>query len=167
MAKVKFKTQLDYDSSKYISPSGTKLLAKYALKINEKTGYEELVKTGEYTNVYDRIQADYPSTDINLLMERFALGDTEAINIKNGFYADVTSMPKNYAELFQMYEDAKEYFAELPTDLKEMFNNSYTEFYTEMDSSQKSFNEKIEKYNKRFELSPEYDVDPVVEKGEE
>lgn len=167
MAKVKFKTFMDTDSSKYISPSGTKLLAKYALKIDEKTGYEELVKTGEYTNVYDRIQADYPSTDINILMERFALGDTEAINIKNGFYADVTSMPKNYAELFNMYEHAKVYFSELPTDLKEMFNNSYTEFYTEMDSDKKSFNEKIEKYNKRFELSPEYDINTNTEKGEE
>lgn len=167
MAKIKFKTIYDVDSSKYVSPSGTKLLAKYALKVNEKTGYEELVPTGEYTNVYDRIQADYPATDINILMERFALGDTEAINIKNGFYADVTSMPKNYAELFNMYEQAKVFFSELPTDLKEMFDNSYTEFYTEMDSDQKSFNEKIEKYNKRFELSPEYNVVPNVEKGEE
>ena len=170
MAKssFKFKTAYDIDSSKYISPSGSKLLAEYALKVDPKTGYEYLAPTGDFTNVYDRIQADYPSTDINLLMERFALGETEAINIKDGFYADVTAMPKTYAELFQRAEDAKQFFDELPTDLKEMFNNSYTEFWSEMDSSTKSFNEKIDKYNERFELSPEYDVSDVdIEKGEE
>lgn len=164
-----FRTQYDGDTDKYTSDSGSKLIAKYALKIDKKTGYEYLAPTGEFDNVYDRIQADYPSTDINILMERFALGETEAINIKPGFYADVTGMPKNYAELFQKYEDCKKFFDELPADLKEMFNNSYTEFWSEMDSEKKSFMEKIEKYNERFELSPEYDnpIVPNIEKGEE
>lgn len=163
-----FRTMFSSDTDKYISPSGSKLLPEYALKVDEKTGYEYVAPTGEYTNVYDRIQADYPSTDINLLMERFALGETEAIHVKEGFYADVTDMPKTYAELFQRAEDARRYFDELPADLKEMFNNSYTEFWSEMDSETKSFNEKIEKYNERFELSPEYDVDIKEEqKGDE
>ena len=91
-----FRTQYANDSKDYISPSGSKYLDKYALQVDKKTGYEFLAKTGEVTDVYARIQADYPSTDINILMERFALGETEAINIKDGFYADVTDMPKNY-----------------------------------------------------------------------
>lgn len=153
-----FRTAYDKDTDNFKSESGSKLIAKYALKVDEKTGYEYLAPTGEFENVYDRIQADYPSTDINILMERFALGETEAINIKQGFYADVTDMPKSYAELFQRYQDCRVFFDELPADLKEMFNNSFTEFWAEMDSSQKSFNKKIEEYNKRFELSPEYDV---------
>lgn len=163
-----FRTKYTSDTSKYVSEPGSKLLPEYALKVDEKTGYEYVAPTGEYINVYDRIQADYPSTDINILMERFALGDTEAINIKDGFYADVTSMPKTYAEMFQRVVDARLFFDELPTDLKEMFNNSYTEFWSEMDNDTKSFNSKIDEYNKRFELSPEFDhVDEVVEKGEE
>ena len=162
-----FRTKYDKDTSKYNAESGSKLIAKYAMKIDEKTGYEYLAPTGDFDNVYDRIQADYPSTDINLLMERFALGETEAINIKQGFYADVTKMPKSYAELFQTYEDCKKFFDELPSDLKEMFDNSYTEFWSEMDSSTKSWSEKIDKYNERFELSPEYNRDPIKdEKGE-
>lgn len=159
-----FRTKYDNDTDKYKSESGSKLIAKYAMKIDKKTGYEYLAPTGEYENVYDRIQADYPSTDINILMERFALGETEAINFKQGFYADVTDMPKTYAELFQRYEDSRKFFDELPADLKEMFNNSFTEFWSEMDSSEKSFMEKIDKYNERFELSPEFNDDV---KGEE
>lgn len=155
---ITFRTKYSSDTDKYISPEGTKLLAKYAICIDEKTGYEFLKPTGEFINVYDKIQADYPSTDINLLMERFALGETDVINVRDGFYADVSKMPKTYAELFQLNEDAIRYFDELPTDLKEMFNNSYTEFWSEMDSDVKGFNEKIEKYNSRFELSPEFDI---------
>lgn len=164
--KLVFRTQFDNDTGKYTSESGSKLIAKYAMKVDPETGYEYLAPTGEYENVYDRIQADYPSTDINLLMERFALGDTEAINIKQGFYGDVTGMPKTYAELFEKEKECHKLFDELPSDLKEMFNNSYTEFWSEMDNSVKSFNEKIEKYNKRFEFSPEFDV-KTDEKGEE
>ena len=169
MAKDKspiFRTAYDKDTGLYTSESGSKLIAKYALKVDVKTGYEYLAPTGEYENVYDRIQADYPSTDINILMEIFALGETEAINIKPGFYADVTGMPKTYAEMFQRYQDCKKFFDELPADLKEMFNNSFTEFWAEMDSAEKSFIEKIDEYNKRFELSPEYDV-PEEPKGDE
>lgn len=163
-----FRTKYDKDTGNFKSEVGSKLLAEYALKVDEKTGYEYVAPTGEYINVYDKIQADYPSTDINLLMERFALGETDVIHVKEGFYADVTDMPKTYAELFQRAQDAHRYFDELPTDLKEMFNNSYTEFWSEMDSDTKSFNKKIEEYNKRFELSPEYDVDEKVdvEKGD-
>lgn len=162
----KFRTKYDKDTDDFKSESGSKLIAKYAMKIDPKTGYEYLAPTGEYENVYDRIQADYPSTDINILMERFALGETEAINIKPGFYGDVTGMPKTYAEMFQRAEDAHRFFDDLPSDLKEMFNNSYTEFWSEMDSDVKSFNEKIEKYNERFNFNPEYDRPEINEEGE-
>jgi hypothetical protein len=172
MAKgLVFRTQFDKDTGNYKSEPGSKLLPKYAMRIDEKTGYEYLAPTGEYENVYDHIQADYPSTDINILMQRFALGDTSALDVKPGFFADVTKMPSSYAEMFEMYQDCHRYFDELPTDLKEMFNNSFTEFFAEMDSDSKSFNKKIDEYNSRFELSPEYDVpeksDPDVEKGAE
>lgn len=160
---VVFRTQFDKDTDKFKSESGSKTLSKYALKIDEKTGYEYLAPTGEVENVYDHIQADYPSTDINLLMHRFALGDTSAIDVREGFYADVSKMPSSYAELFQTYENCKLYFDELPTDLKEMFNNSYTEFFSEMDSDKKSFSKKIDEYNKRFDVSPEFNVDPIKE----
>ena len=86
-----FRTQYDKDTDKFTSEPGSKLLAEYALKVDEKTGYEYLAPTGEYTNVFDKIQADYPSTDINLLMERFALGETDVINVKEGFFAEHNS----------------------------------------------------------------------------
>ena len=46
-----FRTKYDNDTDKFISESGSKLIAKYAMKIDKKTGYEYLAPTGEYENV--------------------------------------------------------------------------------------------------------------------
>lgn len=155
---MKFPTQFDKDTSKYSSPTGSPYLDEYEYRVDKK-GVKELVKKDTKINVQDKIQADYPSTDINLLMKRFALGDTSAIDINKGFYGDFTDMPKTYAELFDRVEAAKAYFDELPADLKAMFDNSYTQFYSEMDS--KGFIDKIDKYNDRF---VNHDFDEVSEK---
>ena len=46
-----FRTQLSNDTDKFTSEPGSKLLAKYALKVDEKTGYEYLAPTGELLNI--------------------------------------------------------------------------------------------------------------------
>lgn len=134
-------------SSDYRSRTGDKYLDEYEYRIDEN-GVKKLVKTDKKINVYDRIQADYDSTDINKLMLRFSLGDTEAINVKQGQYIDVTDMPKTLAEVFDKAVKAEQLFVELPTDLKEMFNNSPSEFFAKFGT--KEFEDKIAKYNDRF-----------------
>lgn len=150
-------------SSKYISNSGSPTLDIYEYKV-DKSGIRELVKTDRKENVYDRIQADYDSTDINKLMLKFALGDTSAINQKDVFYGDVTEMPKTYAELFDRVEECKRVFDTLPADLKAMFNNSYEVFFSELNNDSKAAADKFDEYNKRF-INTDFDEkvsDPSV-----
>lgn len=149
-------------SDKYISRSGDGFLQEYEYKIDD-AGVKKLVKADSKINVYDRIQADYDSTDINKLMLRFSLGDTEAINIRSGEFLDVTELPKTLAEVFDRALQAEQYFKDLPTDLKEMFNNSPTEFFAAYGT--KEFDAKIDKFNDRFidhsfDLSVEESQDP-------
>lgn len=134
-------------SDDYRSKSGSMYLDEYEYRV-DKEGVKKLVKTDKKTNVYERIQADYDSTDINKLMLRFSLGDTSAINVREGKYIDVTEMPTTLAELFDKAVQAEQLFTELPVDLKEMFNNSPSEFFAAYGS--KEFDEKIAKYNDRF-----------------
>lgn len=148
-----------YSSTKeFISESGSPYLDQYEYEINKK-GVQELVKTDKKKNVYDAIQADYPSTDINRLMLKFSLGDTEAINVREGFFADVTKMPKNMAELFDKAQDCEEYFATLPPEFKQLFNNSYTEFFSQLNSDEKSVMNLVDEYNDRF-VNHQFDVEP-------
>lgn len=147
---------------KYISINGTPYLEQYEYQV-DKNGYRELVLTDKKENVHARIQADYDSTDINKLMARFALGDSTAIDQRSGFYADVTKLPTSYAELFNRVEECKQYFDRLPVDVKQLFDNSYEVFFASYGS--KEFDDKISKYNEKFE-NHKYDskvkeVEPV------
>lgn len=142
---MKFRTVLSSTDGFYSDP-GTPYLDQYEYNVDKK-GVMSLIKTDDKKDVYSAIQADYASTDINLLMKRFALGDASAINVKEGFYVDVTKMPTTLAELFDRNTDCQQFFASLPVEVKEMFNNSYSEFFTELNDDSKSFNSKIEAYN--------------------
>lgn len=148
-----FETKVNAACS-YCSEPGSPTLDVYQYEVG-KDGIKRLVKTDKKENVYERIQADYDSTDINKLMLRFSLGDSSAINQRDVWYGDVTEMPKTYAELFDRVEECKRTFEALPTDLKEMFSNSYEVFFTELNSDEKGVSDKFDAYNKRFEVSSE------------
>lgn len=142
-----FPTMYSKVTSDFVSPCGEPTLQEYEYSF-DKEGKKQLVMKNSKINVYDRIQADRESTDINILMQRFALGDSEALNINKGFFIDARELPKNYAEVFARGLEAEVYFEGLPVELKEMFDNSYSVFFTEMGSP--SFDEKVAKYNDRF-----------------
>lgn len=144
---MEFRSILSNDTGKYISESGQPYIEEYEYSF-DKEGHKMLVKTDRTIDVYSKIQADKDSCDINKLMERFALGDTEALNINKGFWIDATKLPTTLAEVFEKGLEAEQYFNGLPVELKEMFDNSHSVFFTEMGS--KSFDEKVAKYNDRF-----------------
>lgn len=159
MAKAVYRTILS-DTSDFKSVSGTPYLDQYEYDFDEKGEVKRttLHKNDKPINVHARIQADFESCDINAIMRRFALGDTSAINVREGVYADVTKMPKNFAEFFQRINDCETLFNELDSDVKQLFNNSYEEFWYEMTNDAKSFDSKIAEYNDRF-VNHDFDVD--------
>lgn len=147
MRKISYRSQLSDDSGKFLSCVGSPIVDEYGVKIHEKTGVVDFVKTGEQTNFQEMIEASYDSVEIHSLMKRFQLGDTEVFNRKSGFFGDVTEMPHNMAEMFQRVNDCKSHFEQLPTDIKEEFNNSYTEYFSLMNDNPRMFNEKISKFD--------------------
>ena len=165
MAKANYRTILS-ETKEFVSESGSPYLDQYTFDFDEKGEVKRttLHKTDKPVNVYERIQADYESCDINAIMRRFALGDSSALDVKQGIYADVTKMPKNFAELFDRINDCQKLFDDLDPEVKQLFNNSYEEFWYEYGSD--DFQKKIDEYNDSF-VDHTYDVDPVDEKGDE
>lgn len=161
MAKVNFRSVLS-STTDYISESGSPYLDQYEFDFDEKGEVKRssLHKTDKPINVYEKIQADFSSCDINAIMRRFALGDSSALDVTKGIYADVTKMPKTFAELFDRINDCERLFADLPADVKELFNNSYEEFWFEYGSE--DFKKKIDDYNDRF-IDHDFDDDVDVD----
>lgn len=136
-------------------------------------GTYELVEDGKIHS-YDDIQAWLPQTDMGQIIDRYIrTGDTALLNRRAAFYADVSDMPKNYAELHNCLQNADRIFMSLPLEVREGFGNSPAVFYAD----QSKANEVVGKYlKKKLEekdpasavVSPAQSVtpvEPVIEKG--
>lgn len=123
--KNKFRTVFD-EHQHYYTNAGSPVSPEYVLRVNE-SGVQELVQTG-VTDLYSEIQSHADSVDIHKIIERFQNGDSIDFNQRPAIYADITEMPKTFAELYQRMVDCENYFNTLPNEIKEAFNYNCGEF---------------------------------------
>ncbi len=95
-------------------------------------GVLDLVESGE-ESLYDYIQSWKDSVDINVILARYANGDVDVLSKMQGAYGDFTQFPKTYAEMLNRVIQGKEFFYSLPLDIREKYNNNFTEFISAMD----------------------------------
>ncbi len=120
-----FKTQ--YDARDRIqSNAGSPIKQLYSGSYNER-GQVELREDGT-ENIYDFIQSFAESTDIHAILRRFENGEVDVLEKVQGFYGDVTDMPKTYAEALQRIADSEKVFMSLPVDVRAKFGHSFSEF---------------------------------------
>ncbi len=120
-----FKTQ--YDARDRIeSNPGNPIKQLYAGSYNER-GQIVLREDGT-ENLYDFIQSFAESTNIHAIMRRFENGEVDVLEKVQGFYGDVTEMPKTYAEALQRIADSEKVFMSLPVDIRAKFGHSFSEF---------------------------------------
>lgn len=107
---------------------GDRLNPDYKLQI-EDDGTENLVIVG-YTDTYEVIQSHADSVDIKAIVERCTItGDTSELYKTEGFYADMTIMPKNRAEALQAIAEAENVWNKLPIEAKQKFDNDVSKFF--------------------------------------
>lgn len=120
------------DITKFVTPSGSKDKPVFSSKVKED-GEIELIATGK-EDWYGYIQSFKDSVDIHLILKAASLGDPSGLQRVQGFYADVTTVPKNNAEVLQMFIDAQNNFDALPLEIKRNFDNDFNKFFATMDS---------------------------------
>lgn len=154
-----FKTQ--YDARDRIkSNPGSPIKQLYAGSYNER-GQVVLHEDGK-ENLYDFIQSFAESTDIHAILRRFENGEVDVLEKVQGFYGDVTVMPKTYAEALQRIADSEKVFMSLPVDVRAKFGHSFSEFLAA--SNDADFFERLGvQVDKPMSPEPEPDiVKPVV-----
>lgn len=105
---------------------GKQMKVVYELKIDSK-GKRDIVKVGT-TDVQAAIDAEFPSVDFNMVLQRLENGDTDALMRAEAFYADVTDLPCNLADLMQMNEQGMKIFNEMPDEYRRLYSNDYMQF---------------------------------------
>lgn len=113
----------------YFSPSGSSLKPVYRSQYN-RDGELVLVASGE-EDLQAYIQSHAESVDINVILTRFANGDSAALSKVQGAFGDVTGMPKSYAEMLNSVIAAQDTFDRLPRDVRQSYDNSWTKWLSQ------------------------------------
>lgn len=109
------------------SPSGSKKIPVYALKI-DKNGHKYLSKTSEVKDIYARTQASLESTKIDNIIRRHAMGDESVLNKKMGQYLDLTLAPTSLLDAQQKIINAQKLFDGEPIEVKTEFKQNMNEW---------------------------------------
>lgn len=135
---MKFRTQFDRCS---FPPSecGSPVKITYSGSYDDR-GRVVLKESGKI-DLYGEIQSFAQSVDIHTLIKRFTNGDPTALSARQGLFADVTNMPKTYAEMLNKMISMENGFNALPVEVKAKFGNSFQQFLAE--SNALDFAEKL------------------------
>ena len=145
----KFNTQYD-ERSRVRSNHGNPIKQLYSGSYNER-GQVELKEDGT-EDLYAFIQSFAESTDIHAIMRRYQNGEVDVLEKVQGFYGDVTEMPRTYAEALQRIADSEKVFMSLPVDVRAKFGHSFSEFLA---ASQEA------DFLDRLGVKPEVQTEPV------
>lgn len=109
-------------------------------------------------NVQQQIDSWEPSTDIYNIINN--LGFDNLKPPADGFF-DATDMPKNYAEMLQLFINGERAFERLPVEVKQKFDNDFNKWFASAGSD-----EWFEKCGFNLDVKPVVDPTPVPIKEE-
>lgn len=128
---VTFKTKY-HDHSRVFQHPGNPVKELYSPRYDDH-GNLDLQVTGE-EDLYGYIQSHKESCDIHMILERFAAGEEDVLSRAQGFYADMSGMPKTYMEVLNSVIAGEHAFDSLPAEIKQQFGNSFAVWMSQMDS---------------------------------
>lgn len=126
MEKQKLRNSFS-ENIEYHSESGDGFEIKWEYVIDEKG--KRIRREAGKINVYEKIQASLPSTDIQSILIRVANGESNLINVPNLGFIDTSSLPLDENERIEMVSKAKDSFEKLDPSIKAAFGNSFGKFY--------------------------------------
>lgn len=107
-----------------------------------KVQHGEVKEDGTIRLVVDRLEdtnkiidSYRASTDIHNIIARIQAGNIELLNQKQGFFGDVSELPKTYAEMLDLIHKGEEFFNKLPAKVKEEYNNDFNQFFADFDNA--------------------------------
>lgn len=112
--------------------SGKRLTIKYRPQYDDR-GVLRLVATGTH-DLYAEIQSYADSTDLATIIARYFNGDPGALSRVQGTYMDLTGMPSNVHEVYNMMGKAEEDFHTLPAEIQAKFGNDPVRFLSTLGS---------------------------------
>ena len=99
------------DMSFKACPTGDGYVSEFALDENG-----DLVETGKHS-LYDEIQSHKDECTLETLLSRALNGDPNALNQRQGVFADITNAPTSLVEASRHLDDVNELKKQVPSDI--------------------------------------------------
>ena len=102
------------------SVSGSPVKSLFVPFVNK--GHLDIKVSGDF-DLQAQIEAESCLCDINYLIERFNLGDVDALNKRQAFFADITAYPGSYREAVDIIKDGRSFYDSLSDDEKKRYGD--------------------------------------------
>lgn len=129
--ETKFTTKFD-DHGRILSHPGVGVKDNFVGRYDDH-GRVVLEPSGQ-TDMYAFIQSHADSVDINILLQRYKNGEIDVLNKVQSYYADITDLPKTFADVLNTVKAGEDAFAALPVETRALFNHSMSEWLATMGS---------------------------------
>lgn len=153
------------ESKRFYSNPGSQWADNHAIRIDEN-GHKTLAKTGEKTNIYEKIVSHESECDIVELLRRCDAEGYQVLDRAAVQEGDVTVVPHSFMEAQILLQEQENKFNHLPLDVRKQFNFSFTEYIAEAGKDINSWATKMGIVSKTAADQAEPVAAPT-EKGEE
>lgn len=102
------------------SSTGSPVKSLFVPYVNN--GHLDIKVSGDF-DLQAQIEAESCLCDINYLIERFNLGDVDALNKRQAFFADITAYPGSYREAVDILKDGRSFYDSLSVDEKKRYGD--------------------------------------------
>lgn len=123
---------ISMNQPRFNTPVGSGVKTSYHAKIL-KDGNIELEAVG-VIDVQAMIESERTNSELRTLIAKYENGDINALNARQGFYADVTKFPGSLIDAMNVVNDAQFEFDKLPVDIKKQYSNDWRKWLAQFGS---------------------------------
>lgn len=152
-------------SRRFFSNPGSEWAENHAIRIDDN-GHKTLAKTGEKTNIYEKIKSHDLEVDIFEILRRCDAEGYQILDAAKVIEGDVTAVPKSMMEAQILLQEQENTFNQLPLDVRKQFNFSFTEYIAEAGKDLKSWGSKMGLYKTPVADQPKAEAPEPKEGGD-
>lgn len=150
-------------AKRFFSNPGSEWAENHAIRIDDN-GHKTLAKTGEKTNIYEKIKSHDLEVDIFEILRRCDAEGYQILDAAKVIEGDVTVVPKSMMEAQMILQEQENTFNQLPLDIRKQFNFSFTEYIAEAGKDIGSWGKKMGLYKEPVVEQPK-PINPELKEG--
>lgn len=113
---------VNYNPFSFVSEAGDRYAPVLVGEVRDN-GRIFLIHTGEVRDLWKMHSAQAEQCDINNIVMRFQNGDITVLQRTQGNYLDLTNMPHNLREAYELSNNIQDFYSNMPDEFRNRFSD--------------------------------------------